>query len=101
MAYSIHYLPIAEEDFLSAVRYIANKLEAPKAAASLIDEYDSLVKRISLYPYSFPLYKTNRPMKDEIRYGVIGNYLVFFTVINNTVEIRRFLYGKRNIDNII
>ena len=94
--YNITYLPLAETDILDAVDYIAGKLHAPQAAQALLDELDDTVERISKYPYAHELYRTARPMRDEIRKVPVKGYVLYYAVLENTVEIRRFLHGRRN-----
>ena len=53
--YKIVYLPLAEEDILDAVDYIAGKLDAPQVAQDLLDKLDDTVERISKYPYAHEL----------------------------------------------
>ena len=98
--YKIVYLPLAEEDILDAVDYIAGKLDAPKAAQDLLDELDDTVERISKYPYAHELYRTTRPMRDEIRKVPVKGYVLYYAVLEDTVEIRRFLHGRRDRQNL-
>ena len=76
-------------------------LYAPKAARDLLAEFDESVQRIAEFPYAHELYRTDRPMKDEIRKVPIKNYVLYYAVFQDRVEIRRFLYGKRNINRIL
>lgn len=94
--YRIQYLPLAEADVLEAVSYIADTLDAPKAAAELLDTLDKTVEQISTFPYAYPLYRTTRPMHDELRMAVVKNYVLYFTVKEDSVELRRFLHGRRD-----
>lgn len=94
--HKIVYLPFAESDLLEALDYIAYTLDAPKAARDLLDEFDKTVNRIAEFPYAFELYRTDRPMKDEIRKVPVKNYVLYCAVYQDRVEIRRFLYGKRD-----
>ena len=94
--YNITYLPLAETDILDAVDYIAGKLDAPQAAQALLDELDDTVERISKYPYAHELYRTARPMRDEIRKVPVKGYVLYYAVLEDIVEIRRFLHGRRN-----
>ena len=96
--YKIVYLPLAEEDILDAVDYIAGKLDAPQVAQDLLDKLDDTVERISKYPYAHELYRANRPMRDEIRKVSVKGYVLYYA--EDTVEIRRFLHGRRNRQNL-
>ena len=94
--HKIVYLPLAESDLMDALGYIAYTLDAPKAARDLLAEYDETVQRIAEFPYAYELYRTDRPMKDEIRKVPVKNYVLYYAVFQDRVEIRRFLYGKRD-----
>ena len=99
--HKIVYLPLAERDLMDALGYIAYTLGAPKAARDLLDEFDETVQRIAEFPYAHELYRTERPMKDELRKVPVKNYVLYYAVFQDRVEIRRFLYGKRNISRIL
>ena len=99
--HKIVYLPLAESDLMDTLGYIAYTLYAPKAARDLLAEFDESVQRIAEFPYAHELYRTDRPMKDEIRKVPIKNYVLYYAVFQDRVEIRRFLYGKRNINRIL
>ncbi len=98
--HKIVYLPLAEGDLVEALGYIAYTLDAPKAARDLLSEFDKTVRQIAEYPYAHELYRTDRPMKDEIRKVPVKNYMLYYAVFQDRVEIRRFLYGKRDRSRI-
>lgn len=94
--HKIVYLPLAESDLLQAMDYIATTLDAPKAARDLLKEFDETVQQIAEYPYACELYRTDRPMRDEIRKVPVKNYVLYYAVFQDRVEIRRFLHGRRD-----
>lgn len=94
--HKIEYLPLAQADVVSAIDYLAFTLEAPQAAAALLDELDHEVEQISRFPYAFELYRTDRPLRDEIRKVPIKGFVLYYAVFSDRVEIRRFLHGRKN-----
>lgn len=92
----IVYLPEAQNDLLEAVDYLASVLDAPKAAADLLDEFDGAVQQIARFPYAHELHRTDRPLRDEIRKVPVKNYVLYYAVFSDYVEIRRFLHGRRD-----
>lgn len=94
--HKIVYLPIAEDDILAAVEYIAYKLDNPSAAKALLDELDKTVERVARFPYSSELYRTDRPMRKEIRMVSVKNYVLYYAVTEETVEIQRLIHGRRD-----
>ncbi len=94
--HKIVYLPIAQNDLLQAVDYLERVLDAPQAAENLLDEFDKSIQQIVRFPYSHELYRTNRPLRDEIRKVPVKGFVLYYAVFEDYVEIRRFLHGKRN-----
>lgn len=94
--YRVVYLTLAEADILDAVDYIADKLANPVAAEALLDELDRMAEQLARSPYSFQLYRTERPMRDEIRMAPVKGFVLYYTVRENTVEVRRLLHGRRD-----
>ena len=94
--HNIVFLPLAENDLLEALDYIAFKLDSPKAARDLLADFDQTVQKIAEFPYGFELYRTDRPMQDEIRKAPVGNYILYYAVFRDRVEIRRFLHTLRD-----
>ena len=94
--YKIVYLPLAESDLMEALDYIAYKLDAPQAANDLLEAFDETVQSIAEFPYAYEPYWTDRPMRDEIRKVPVKNYVLYYTVYQDRVEIRRFIHGRRD-----
>lgn len=94
--HEIRYLPIALDDLNDALEYLLVALDAPQAAEALLDELDETVQRIARFPYAHELYRTERPMKDEIRKIPVRGFVLYYAVFENYVEIRRFLHGRRD-----
>ena len=94
--HKIVYLPVVQDDLFRALEYLTVALEAPGAAANLLDEFDKAVQQLARFPYTHELYRTDRPMKDEIRKAPIKNYVLYYAVFPEYAEIRRFLYGRRD-----
>lgn len=86
---------LAESDFMDALGYIADTLDALKAAQDLLAAFDKTVQRIAEFPCAHKLYCTDRPMKGEILKVPFKNYVLYYAAFQNSVEIRRFFYGKR------
>ena len=99
--HKIVYLPLAEEDILAAVDYISFTLDAPKAASDLLDELDKTVALLAEFRYSCELYRTERPMKDELRKVPVKGYVLYYAVFQDRVEIRRFLHGRRDRSKLV
>ena len=53
-------------------------------------------KSIARFPYAHELYRTDRPMKDEVRKVPVRGFVLYYAVFEDYVEIRRFLHGRRD-----
>ena len=98
--HKIVYLPLAENDLTEALTYIAYTLDAPKAARDLLAEFEATVKRIAVFPYAYELYRTDRPRQDEVRKAIVKNYVLYYAVFSDRVELMRFLHGRRDRSKI-
>ena len=87
-----------KKDFLEAVDYLERVLDAPGAADDLLDQFDAAVQHIARFPYSHELYRTNRPLRDEIRKVPIKGFVLYYAVFEDYVELRRFIHGRRKRD---
>ncbi len=99
--YKLSYLSIFEEDMQEAVDYIAKVLHNPTAAKRLIDDTEQAILERLKTPESFQPY-ASRKKRDHTYYRInIRNFSVFYVVIGDVMEVRRFVYSKRDIDAII
>jgi len=103
MNYSLYITDIAEEDILVTVRYIANVLKNPIAANNLLDEIERYEKILEATPCIYPFVDDEYLAGKGLKYVAIKNYLLFFTIDekDKTVNIIRFLYGRRDWKNIL
>ena len=97
--YQIRFLSIAEEDFTEIVSYIA--ADNPAAADAIANKIE---KNLELLPDNPNLGRI--PREDEIRnlgyrYLIVRNYLIFYTVEEQTIFIHRILHGGRNYKTLL
>ena len=64
--YKLKYLPLAQTDLVNIISYVADKLNAPKAAMDLIDAFDTSIRRLQQFPYSCRVYQSIEPLKMSI-----------------------------------
>jgi len=99
--YKLSYLPLFEEDVSSAVDYISNELKNPQAALKLINDIEKAVlKRLSA-PTSFEPYNSLKDRKDAYYRIYVKNFMIFYVVIGETMEVRRFIYSKRQLAELV
>ena len=99
--YRIRYLPIAQKDLQDIILYALDNLKSPKAAMDFIDALDKSILRLKEYPYSCKLYQPQELLDSEYRFLPVKNYLVFYVVTENTVEIHRIVYAKMDLEKLI
>lgn len=97
--YHIEYLPIAQEDLTSIIEYI--QIDDPLAAQSFLDEVDRTISKLDDFPHMGAIPKDMCLMNLNYRILIIGNYLVFYVVLGEIIEIRRILHGKRQYSFLI
>ncbi len=99
--YRLRFLPIFEDDLNDIVDYIINTLQNVDAANRLIDDVEyAILKRLEM-PISFPRYQSKKQRPHDYYRINIRNFSIFYVVIDNTMEVRRILYNRRDIDNIL
>jgi len=97
----IRYLPSFQQELNAIVEYIAFTLEAPQAALNLLDELERSVNNLKLYPLAHRLYHPVKPIQTEYRVFTVKNYLVFYVILEEIIEIHRIIYKKRNLSQLI
>ena len=100
----IRYLPIFKEDLLEAVTYIRDVLLNDKAANDLIDDVEKAIITRSESPNSFEQYNSLKEREYPYYRIYVKNYVIYYVVIPGNplvMEVRRFLYIRRNKEVII
>jgi toxin ParE1/3/4 len=92
----------ARADLRRTVEWIAN--DNPGAARRVVGAYTRLLRQIGEFPASGRRYSPQLPHRHDIRFVALPkfpNYLVFYRVHHDRVEILRFLHGARDIEATI
>jgi len=87
-------LPVAEQDLTVIVEYLAQFYES-----TALRQYDRIVKKIKelpLFPEKYEIYSAGQ-YRSVYRRMPVDSYLVFYVVLENTIEIHRILHGSRDI----
>ncbi|MBS5450434.1 MAG: type II toxin-antitoxin system RelE/ParE family toxin [Coriobacteriia bacterium] len=99
--YELRYLPLFWEDLDAAVAYIAGELRNPAAAGRLLDATEEAILAHSLNPAMAAVYRTTRERPLPYHWFEVGNYMVFYVVDGDVMELRRFLYKRRDIGSMV
>ena len=99
--FKLSYLPQFEQDLSEVSDYIVNKLNNPAAALRLINETEIAIKKRLDNPLEFRPYKSKRTRVNDYYRINIKNYSIFYVILDDVMEVRRFVYSKRNLPDII
>jgi len=99
--YTLSYLPIFDADLAEAWNYIAFKLMNPSAAYKLVSDTEKAILKRLKTPESFQQYHSKKERERPYCRIQIRNFTIWYVVIGNVMEVRRFLYGKRNYERIV
>lgn len=99
--YELRILPLFEDDLNEIVDYITYRLRNPIAAEHLIDEVEKAISERLSCAESFEPYRSHQERKYPYYRIQVKNFTVFYVVIGNTMEVRRILYSRRNLKDLI
>lgn len=99
--YKLRILPLFEADLNEIVDYITYRLKNPTAADHLVDAVEAAIYDRLPNAESFEPYQSVRERKHPYFRIYVKNFIVFYVVIDDVMEVRRILYGKRNWKEIV
>jgi plasmid stabilization system protein ParE len=99
--FELGYLPLFEQDLATVRDYIACNLKNPTAALRLLEDTEKAIHKRLKNPLAFEPYRSSKDRERPYYRIHIRNYTVFYVVIGNVMEVRRFVYGKRDLPNIV
>ena len=99
--YKLRILPLFEDDLNEIVDYISIHLQNPIAAENFVDAVETAIyERLSCSEEFEPYSSAKERMYPYYRISV-KNYTIFYVVIGDTMEIRRIIYSRRDLDKQI
>lgn len=99
--YKLRYLPLFRDDLEQAVLYIANVLQNPRSAEKLLDDVEEAINKRLQYPKASEPYHSLRQRKHQYYKIPVGNFFVFYVVIDDVMEVRRFIYSARDLEQFL
>ena len=99
--YNIQYLPLFYNDLNQIIDYIRYELVNEIAANNFVNELEKEIQQRAYNPDSYEKYLSIKKRKNTYYKIYVKNYTVFYTVKDNTMEVRRILYSRRNFDKLI
>lgn len=95
--YKLRFLPLFEDDLNEIVDYIALRLKNPIAAVNLVDEVQQAIRERAACAEAFEPYHSDRDRRYPYYRIYVKNYIVFYVVIDDVMEVRRIVYNRRNL----
>lgn len=100
-SYKLRYLPLFEQDLTSTANYITNVLKNEDAALRLIEDVEAAILERRNNPVAFEPFHSAKK-RDYLYYRIyVRNYVVYYVVIDDVMEVRRLLYGARDMDRYL
>lgn len=102
MEYTIKFIPLARQDLTDIVNYILNEFKNPIAAENTLNRIEKAIyERLEEGPESFAIWPSTKEREHPYRRINVGNYTVWYVVIDNIMEIRRIQPSRRNEERFL
>ena len=99
--FQLRYLPKYEDDLNEIIDYIVLNLKNSTSANRLLDKIESSIVERSYFPLSFESYQSVKKRKHPYYRIYVDNFTIFYVVIGDIMEIRRILYSRRDMTQLI
>ena len=92
--YEVIITPSAQKDLTEIKSYFTNVLKT--SSNSIFEKFLEQVKNLKVHPFTYKVHQD--PLLKLVGYRIIpiDNYLIFYVIKSNIVQIHRVLYAKRN-----
>jgi addiction module RelE/StbE family toxin len=92
--YEVIITPSAQKDLTEIKSYFTNVLKT--SSNSIFEKFLEQVKILKVHPFTYKVHQD--PLLKLVGYRIIpiDNYLMFYVIKSNIVQIHRVLYAKRN-----
>lgn len=99
----ILWRPAAIENVQSTLKYIKYNLKNPSPAKTLKDRIFNRAALLTENPYMGASLKAKFELDDDIhyRYIIVSKQIVFYEVLNDTIEIIRVLDGRTDYISVL
>ena len=102
-SYHVQVTEPAEKDLYEIGMYIAKELLEPETAKRIISKIAEAIRALEYMPLKNSVVKDERLVRKNIRRIIVGNYIVFYIVAeeSKTVTVVRILYNRRDWINVL
>ena len=99
--YNIEYSKESKQDLIGIKQYIKYNLQEPEIAKKLISKIRKEINSLKDNPEVYAIIDDDIIKKLEIRKLIVDNYIVFYRIKDNNIQIDRVMYGRRNWINLL
>ncbi len=99
--YKLRFLPLFAEDLDAITDDISMRLHNPDAARALLDAIQAAINARTTCAEAFEPYPSLRERRYPYYRIYVKNYIIFYVVIGDVMEVRRILYSRRNLRQIL
>ena len=99
--YTVKYLSSFSIELDEIIYYVTFILKNPKAAERILQCIQSAIEKRRESPESYEIYKSKVNIKYDWYRIYIGNFIIFYTIRDDVMEIAHIIYGARNFDDLI
>ncbi len=99
--YKLRYSPLFYQDLDKITDYLLLELKNQLAAKTLVNNVEVAIKKSLSSPLSAAPYRSINDHPHPYRRILVSNYLIFYVVLDNTMIVRRILYGRRDLVKFI
>lgn len=100
-SFRLFYSPLFYDDLDRITDYILLELKNNIAAATLINDVEAAIRHRLANPLQAAPYRSLNEREHSYRRIIVGNYLIFYVVINDTMVVRRMLYGRSDLGSTL
>lgn len=94
--YSVKYSIESKQDLVGIKQYIKHNLQEPETAEKLVSIIRKEINNLKNSPEIFTIIDDDLIKKLEVRKLIVDNYIVFYRIKDNNIQIVRIMYGRRN-----
>ena len=94
--YNIEYSMESKQDLIDIKRYIKYNLQEPNTAQKLITNIKNEIDSLKDNPEMYSVIDDDIIKRFKIRKLVVDNYIVFYRINDENIQIVRVMYGRRN-----
>lgn len=94
--YNVEYSRESKQDLIEIKQYIKYNLQEPEIAQKLIYKIKDKINTLKNNAEMHAIIDEDIIKKLEIRKLIVDNYIIFYRIKNNNIQIVRIMYMRRN-----